>query len=147
MSSALPSSGYCVPNPSLGLLIPALVSPGITPPTAEASPSSVLSVLHIPACLLLPALSSSQFVFRSCAVQRGSSGSTADNVQVLKLNEKEDDIIGRGCPSPLLPPPKFAAVPLPRSLSLPAHGDDDDENDVGRCNRFPRFAPSPDPCR
>ena len=88
MSSALPSSGYCDPNPSLGLLIPVLVSPGITPPTAEASPSSVLSVLHTPTWLLLPAMSSSQCVLRSFAVQRGSPGSTRDNEQVLKLNEE-----------------------------------------------------------
>ena len=99
MCHSQPSSGYCADYPYLGLLIPADLSPGITPPTAEASAWSVLSVIHTPAWLSPPALSSSHFKSLNCALQRGSPGTTADKERVLNLNE-DGDILGES-PSPL----------------------------------------------
>ena len=99
MCHSQPSSGYCAVCPSLGLLIPAMLSPGITPPTAEASAWSVLSVIHTPAWLSPPALSSSYIEFLNCAMQRGSPGTTVDKEKVFKFNE-DGDILGEA-PSPL----------------------------------------------
>ena len=101
LSSVPPSSGYYEDYPSLGLLIPALESPGIIPPTAEVSPGPVLSSPHIPAWLMLPAWSSSQSFGGSCKLQRGSPGSTADNVEAVNLSDDEEVDITGGYSSPL----------------------------------------------
>ena len=92
------SSGYCGDFPPLGLLIPADVSPGNTSPTAESSAWSVVSVLHTPAWLSPPGMSSSQMKSLSCASQRGSPGTTVDKEKVSNFIEA-GDILGED-PSP-----------------------------------------------
>ena len=114
MYLSLLSSGYCGELSPLGLLIPADVSPGNTSPTAEPSVWSVVSMLHTPAWLSPPDMSSLQMKLLYCASQRGSLGTTVDKEQVFKFL-KAGDILGEEDESsPLPPPPKFAAVPLPR---------------------------------